>query len=242
MRRLWLAALAASMVVPVAAQSQTVLRPHRAQVSRLPPVAGVIKVRPGATQQGGRTVVLHRSATPHPQIVFGTPWGGQGVGPTYRYRALTPAEQWATGGTGLRGLIGNTGNPFAGQARWGTADSATSGPGYGSGWVDGGEPPLVERYGEPAIFPTTYDVPAYGAAPQLGYYGSGRPSTMAYYSSGSSAGPYGSPGGLATYRSGSYGYGPRIITIPGGGRLSQGCSCGPRIIRLGRHHHAVVID
>jgi hypothetical protein len=230
---LWLA-LAAGLVPP-AASAQSVVRPYHGHARRLPPVSGTITMAPGEFGRSARPVIVRRSA-PMPRIVTGY---GYGSG----YTAVTPAERWATGGTGLAGLIGNTGNSFAGQAAWGTADSATTGSGYlGGAWAAGAERPLVERYGEPAVFPAGYDVPVFGASPQLGFYGSGAPSTLAYYSSGSSAGPYGSPGGLATYRSGSYGYGPRIITIPRGRQVSQQCSCGPRIIRVGRRHHAVMVD
>ena len=100
---------------------------------------------------------------------------------------------------------------------------------------------LAETYGEPPLYAQAgygeqaYGGPAYGANPQLPFYGSGAPYAMGYYSSGSSAGPYGSAGGIATYRSGSYGYGPRVVETGYGGGYRQGCTCGPRIVHLRRH-------
>lgn len=209
----------------------------------LPPVAGTLRMAPG---EFGHRRFAHRA----PRFESVTVVRGGLYPSTSRYHAITPAERWAGGGTGVSGLIGNTGNPYGGETQWGTADSATSGTALAPrfGWQRRGlftSGSLAETYGEPPLYAgygyggQAYGGPAYGATPQLPFYGSGAPSSMAYYSSGSSAGPYGSPGGLATYRSGSYGYGPRIIeTAAYGGGYRQGCTCGPRIVHLRRHHRS----
>lgn len=241
----WPIALGAAClaIAGTGAQAEPLYRHHRAHA--LPPVSGTLRMAPdefGHRRFGGR-VSRPESVT----VVRG------GLYPTAsRYQAITPAERWAGGGTGVSGLIGNTGNPYAGETQWGTADSATSGTGLAPrfGWqrrglFTGGS--LAETYGEPPLYrdvgyrgqgygDQAYGGSPYGASPQLPFYGSGTPYSMGYYSSGSSAGPYGSPGGLATYRSGSYGYGPRIVGAGGYGGVRQGCTCGPRIVHLRRHH------
>lgn len=239
-------ALAASLV-PMAASAQTVVVPRKAHLHRLPPVSGTIAVPREAFGGGYRQVPawrLSRRPEPMPRVVTGGLWPARriAVAPFQPYGGgYRPIEPWMTGGTGLSGVIGNTGNPFAGQAAWGTADSATTGRGlFTNGW--GHERPLASGYGETPIDPTGSGYTAYGASPQLGFYGSGTPYSIAYYSSGSSAGPYGSPGGLATYRSGSYGYGPRVLMVPGGGYGRQTCSCGPRIVRVGRRVRSDMVD
>ncbi len=118
---------------------------------------------------------------------------------------------------------------------WGTADSATTGGSY--------PPPspihsasVRTVYGDAGNWASDRGL-TYGYAPTggLGYYNSGSPGRMAYYGSSSSAGPGGSPGGLATYSSGSYGPGPGIIHIGGqGGQWSAARSLGPHIINLGQ--------
>lgn len=223
------------------AQAEGGRHPERRRA--LPPVSGTLHLAPdefGRARPRAQRQFVSRPETV--RIVRG------GLDPRVTdYRAITPAERWATGGTGVSGLIGNTGNPYGGETRWGTADSATTGNGGAPrfGWRRRGlftaEPALADTYGEPPVYAgVSYGGPAYEGAPQLPFYGSGTPYTMSYYSSGSSAGPYGSPGGLATYRSGSYGYGPRVIETGAGygyGYRRQGCTCGPRIVHLRRHHH-----
>lgn len=206
----------------------------------LPPVSGTLHMRSdefGRARSARVSRPAYRSETV--QIVRG------GLYPrASEYRAITPAERWATGGTGVSGLIGNTGNPYAGETQWGTADSATTGAGLAPrfGWQRRGlftsETSLADTYGEAPIYAgVNYDGTAYGATPQVPFYGSGTPYSMSYYSSGSSAGPDGSPGGLGTYRSGSYGTGPRVIdTDAAYGYGQQGCTCAPRIAHLRRHH------
>ncbi|MDX7953059.1 hypothetical protein P7D22_18005 [Lichenihabitans sp. Uapishka_5] len=243
MRSRFHAALAAAAVLGAAA----IALPQGAEAGTgLPPVSGTLRMQPdefgAARPRHARGPAIRRAVSQNRvEVIRG------GLYPrASAYQALSPAERWATGGTGLSGLIGNTGNPYLGEARWGTADSATTGSGYAPrrDWRQRGlftteaEAPLLDRYGESPVFAEAgYGGQTYGAAPQLAYYGSGAPSTMGYYSSGSSAGPYGSPGGLATYRSGSYGYGPRVIGNAGFGETAgrQGCTCGPRIVTLSRH-------
>lgn len=227
------------------AQADQIIR-HR-DMRALPPVSGTLRMAP--EDFGHRRYARRASRVESVTVVRG------GLYPSAsRYRAITPAERWALGGTGVSGLIGNTGNPYAGETQWGTADSATTGAALAPrfawqrrGLFTGGS--LAETYGEPPLYANAgyggqsyggqgYGGPAYGATPQLPFYGSGTPYSMAYYSSGSSAGPYGSPGGLATYRSGSYGYGPRIVETGYDGGYRQGCTCGPRIVHLRRHHRS----
>ena len=129
---------------------------------------------------------------------------------------------------------------------WGTADSATTGGIY--------PPPSPHHHAE-ATVRVVYGEPnewshgggfEYGYPPMggLSYYNSGSPGRMAYYGSSSSAGPYGTPGGLGLYSSGSYGPGPEIIHVSGRhfsrGRAIEGCACGPHIVELGhrRRHEA----
>jgi hypothetical protein len=116
---------------------------------------------------------------------------------------------------------------------WGTADSATTGGAY--------PPPSPSHsssvhvvYGDSDAWTgqrsTGYAYPPTGG---LGYYNSGSPGRMGYYSSSSSAGPGGSPGGLAIYSSGSYGPGPQVVQLAGeGGRWSGARSFGPHIIHV----------
>ena len=261
MRTRFLAAFGLGLALmsgPVMAQAQYMLGYDDDR--RLPPVSGTLHMRSNAfgyagqdmEEQGGwrqRRVVR----ADYPRAMAATEWRGgepayqqpveQGYAPRYR-QVYAPAARWASGGTGLVGLIGNAGNPFAGGGTgWGTADSATSGPGYATGGGVAGWAPersLGEAYGEPDVMSGGYQQAGYGAAPQLGYYSSGAPSTMPYYSSGSSAGVYGSPGGLSAYRSGSYGAGPRVIVLRRQRAAYQGCTCGPRIVRVNhRRRHLV---
>ena len=132
------------------------------------------------------------------------------------------SERWYGDGTGLVGLLARQ----QGQVR--------------DTWPRQPDRPLEVTYGEPDLWAasTGYGYRFGGASPGgLAYYNSGSPGSLAYYSSGSSAGPYGSPGGLAVYSSGAYGPGPSIIHLRrhlAYGAATQGCRCGPHIIRLGR--------
>lgn len=115
---------------------------------------------------------------------------------------------------------------------WGTADSATTGGAY--------PPPSPAHrssvnlvYGDAGVWDGQRPAYAYPPTGGLGYYNSGSPGRMGYYSSSSSAGPGGSPGGLAIYSSGSYGPGPHVVQLDGqGGRWSGIHSAGPRIIHV----------
>ncbi|MCW6506519.1 hypothetical protein [Lichenifustis flavocetrariae] len=261
MRTRFLAAFGVGLTLaalPVMAQAQDMSGYD--EESTLPPVSGTLHLRPDAYGYDGHGMDERRGwqrrrfvRAEDPRVFAGSQWRGgeaayqqsavQGYAPRYR-QAYVPATRWATSGTGLVGLIGNSGNPFAGGGTgWGTADSATSGPGYATGgglagWAT--ERPLRAVYGEPDVMAGAYQQAGYGAAPQLGYYSSGAPSTMPYYSSGSSAGAYGSPGGLPAYRSGSYGAGPRVIVLRRHAVVYRGCTCGPRIVRVGhRRRHLV---
>lgn len=240
MRSRSLLALGAAIPLLSAAGAQAQGFRHHGGSRSLPPVSGTLHLAPDDFGQGEPRRVPRRAArTETVQVVRG------GLYPrASAYRGITPVARWATGGTGISGLIGNTGNPFAGETQWGTADSATTGAGLAPrfGWQRRGlftaERSLADTYGEPAAYAgVSYDGQAYGATPQMPFYGSGTPYGLSYYSSGSSAGPYGSPGGLGTYRSGSYGYGPRVIET-GYGYGRQGCTCGPRIVHLRRHHRS----
>lgn len=223
---------------------------HRVHPRALPPLSGTLRMAPGEFGASRRLpppppVVVRRRFMPAPEAVEVVRGGVFPQSTLDEGGGLSATERWATGGTGLRGLIGNTGNPFAGTAAWGTADSATTGiaraPRFATarrGLFTSSEGTLAGAYGERPLQPVTYDVPVYGSAPPVPFYGSGTPYSLSYYSSGSSAGPYGSPGGLGVYRSGSYGYGPRIIRLGGRhGLARRGCACGPRIVQLRRPHH-----
>ena len=161
----------------------------------------------------------------------------------YQFSSRPRELTWRGDGTGLVGLIGNAGpNYNLASTGWGTADSATTGGGYPLPSPYSryhAEAPVQVTYGEPDLWTSGAGYPPTGG---LAYYNSGSPGRMAYYSSSSSAGPYGTPGGLGIYSSGSYGPGPHIIRV--GQRhhrrfaSEQDCACGPRIISRHRWHQA----
>lgn len=116
---------------------------------------------------------------------------------------------------------------------WGTADSATTGGAY--------PPPspihaasVHVAYGDAGAWSGTSGLDdRYPPTGGIGYYNSGSPGRLGYYSSSSSAGPGGMPGGLSIYSSGSYGPGPRVVELGGqGGRWSGLRRTGPHIIHL----------
>lgn len=288
MSRLLPALGAAVLLAGSTSLQATTLRHHRVQP--LPPISGSIHLAPGEFGTTHRTapppVLVRRRPRPAPDVVEVVRGGLEPqvsttvvAAPLAEVEAAGPAStdlattrRWASGGTGVSGIIGNTGNPFAGEAAWGTADSATTGiagtprfadpprifarPRFALTGTEGAAPrpyalraatarrglftsgaidrPLTDIYGDPPIRSVAYDLPAYGTGPAVPFYGAGTPGTLSYYSAGSAAGPYGSPGGLGVYRSGSYGYGPRVIRIGGAGpSWARGrCTCGPRIVHL----------
>lgn len=240
----WVAALA---VAPACAADHAGhgLRHRRAP---LPPVSGIIhltprpfgdeevdRLPPSPLLQERSTLDVGHSDRSHASSHFG-PY-------RYGFDSALPAILSRRGGLGVdRFGSAAIGGVVTG---WGTADSATTGGVYPlPSPRHHAEAPVRVVYGEPNEW--SHGGFGYGYPPTggLSYYNSGSPGRMAYYGSSSSAGPYGTPGGLGIYSSGSYGPGPEIIHISGRhvslARAVEGCACGPHIIELGhrRRHEA----
>lgn len=175
----------------------------------LPPVSGTIYMGGHAWRPHHP---LHRWAHRR-YLLDNLAWGSRHVPRIAGYQGGINRQIWnQTYNTPGAESFWNRNVPFYGEGNdtlaltvtaYGTADSATTGGAY---------PPPAPWHSASVMPGRTYV--GSGTWSGLGqHYGYAPTGGLGYYSSSSSAGPNGSPGGLAIYSSGSYGPGPKIIDL-----------------------------